>query len=140
FVLSQSRTAKAREIIAGVAKNGNPDLQLRAIRYLGAAGGTDNRQILDDVYRTTNDTAIKRAILRGYMAAGDRAKLLAVAKSDSSAEIRSEAIQQLGAMRAIPELTELYQSESVPEIKRRILQGLASGGASDKLIELARTE
>ena len=37
FVLSQSRTPKAREIIAGIAKGGaNPDLQLRAVRYLGA--------------------------------------------------------------------------------------------------------
>ena len=36
FVLSQSRSTRARDIIAGVAKgNGNPDLQLRAIRYIG---------------------------------------------------------------------------------------------------------
>jgi hypothetical protein len=140
FVLSQSRTAKAREIIAGVAKNGNPDLQLRAIRYLGAAGGTENRQILDDVYRTTNDSAIKRAILRGYMAAGDRAKLASIAKSDSSAEIRGEAIQQLGGLRAAAELTDLYQSESSTDLKRRIIQMLGAAGGFDKLSELARTE
>src|SRR5436853_243741 len=40
FVLSQSRSPRARDIIAGVAKgNGNPDLQLRAIRYVGMMGG-----------------------------------------------------------------------------------------------------
>jgi len=75
FVLGQSRSAKAREILAGVARNGNPDLQLRAIRYLGAAGGTDNRQLLDDVYRSSNDMAVKRAIIRSFMTSGDRAKL-----------------------------------------------------------------
>ena len=49
FVLSQSHVARARDIIAGVAKgNANPDLQLRAIRYIGIMGGPDNRQILAD--------------------------------------------------------------------------------------------
>lgn len=140
FVLSQSRSAKAREIIASVAKTGNPDLQLRAIRYLGAAGGTDNRQLLDEVYRTSNDIAVKRAILRSLMTSGDRPRLLSIAKSDSSAEIRGEAVQQLANMRASAELSELYQSESSPEVKRRILMGMAAAGTSDRLIDLARTE
>src|SRR6476620_4769502 len=61
FVLSQSHSARAREIIAGVARgNANPDLQLRAIRYIGIMGGTDNRQILSDVYRSSTDVAVKR--------------------------------------------------------------------------------
>ena len=72
FVLSQSHSARAREIIAGVAKgNANPDLQLRAIRYIGIMGGPDNRQILADVYKTSNDPAVKRSILRSFMTAGD---------------------------------------------------------------------
>ena len=140
FVLGQSRSAKAREILAGVARTGNPDLQLRAIRYLGAAGGTENRQLLDEVYRTSNDTAVKRAILRGFMTSGDRAKLLSVAKSDTSAELRGEAIQQLGAMGGSAELSELYQSEASAEVKRRIIQGLFVSGSFDKLSELARSE
>src|SRR5262249_41356447 len=39
FVLSQSQSARAREIIAKTAKGAvDPDVQLRAIRYLGAIG------------------------------------------------------------------------------------------------------
>ena len=54
FVLSQSHSARAREIIAGVASgNANPDLQLRAIRYIGIMGGAgqppDSRRRLQDV-------------------------------------------------------------------------------------------
>ena len=45
----------------------NPDLQLRAIRYLGIMGGPDNRQILSDVYKTSNDPAVKRSIPRSFM-------------------------------------------------------------------------
>src|SRR5262249_20287686 len=80
-VLSQSHSAKGREIVAGVAKGGgNPDLQLKAIRYIGMMGGADNRQILADVYRTSNDVAVKRAILRSYMTSGDRERLFTLAK------------------------------------------------------------
>jgi len=129
FVLSQSRSARAREIITTVAKSGNPDVQLRAIRYLGAIGGPENRQILDEVYRTSTDLAIKRAILRSFMVAGDRPRLLALAKTESSPELRGEAIQQLGIVHASAELSDLYLSESSVDVKKRILQAMFVSGA-----------
>jgi HEAT repeat protein len=141
FVLSQSHSARAREIIAGVAKgNANPDLQLRAIRYIGIMGGQDNRQILADVYKTSNDAAVKRSILRSFMTSGDKDRLFAAAKSETDASLRGEAIRQLGVMHASSELAQLYQSESSVEIKKSILQSMFVGGDSDKLIELAKNE
>jgi tetratricopeptide (TPR) repeat protein len=141
FVLSQSRGGKARDIIAGVAKgNSNPDLQLKAIRYLGIMNGTDNRQLLADVYKGSSDPAVKRAILRSFMVAGDRDRLLAVAKTESAPELRGEAVQQLGVMHAGTELNELYQSESSADVKKRILQAMFVGGQSERLIELAKGE
>jgi HEAT repeat protein len=140
FVLSQSRTARAREIITGVAKGGNPDLQLRAVRYLGAIGGTENRQILEEVYRSTTDIAVKRAVIRNFVPAGDRARLLEIARTEKSPELRGEAIQQLGAMRATTELSELYNSEPSIDLKRRIIQSLMVSQATDRLIEIAKSE
>jgi tetratricopeptide (TPR) repeat protein len=140
FVLSQSRSTRAREIITNVARTGNPDLQIRAIRYLGAIGGPENRQLLDDIYRGTTDTAIKRQILRGLNNSADRARLVALAKTETSPELRGMAVQQLGAIHADAELSELYQTESSVDIKRRILQGMAASGNADRLIEIARTE
>jgi tetratricopeptide (TPR) repeat protein len=141
FVLSQSRGARARDIIAAVAKgNSNPDLQLKAIRYLGIMNGTENRQLLADVYKSSPDPAVKRAILRSFMVAGDRERLLAVAKSETSPELRGEAIQQLGVMHAGAELNDLYQTESSADVKKRILQAMFISGQSDKLIELAKSE
>ena len=141
FVLSQSRSARAREIITGVARgNANPDLQLRAIRYIGIMGGTDNRQILADVYKSTNDPAVKRSILRSFMTANDRERLFAAAKSETDAGLRAEAIRQLGVLRAGGELSQLYQTEGSVEIKKSILQSMFVGGDSDKLIELAKNE
>ena len=141
FVLSQSHSAKARDIIAGVAKgNANPDLQLRAIRYIGIMGGTENRQILADVYRSSTDTAVKRSILRSYMTAGDKDHLLIAAKSETDVTLRGEAIRQLGVIHASAELAQLYSSESTVELKKSILQSMFVGGDSDKLIELAKSE
>ena len=141
FVLSQSRSPRARDLIANVARgNANPDLQLRAIRYLGIMGGADNRQVLADVYRGSPDVSVKRAILRSFMVGGDRERLLAVAKTESNAELRGEAVQQLGVMNAGAELNELYQTEQAVEVKKRILQAMFVGNQSDKLIELAKSE
>jgi hypothetical protein len=140
FVLSQSRSARAREIITNIARTGNPDLQIRAIRYLGAMGGPENRQLLDEIYRGTTDTAVKRQILRGLNNSTDKARLLSLAKTESSLELRGLAVQQLGAIHADAELWDLYQSESSIDVKRRILQSMAASGNADRLIEVARNE
>src|SRR5205823_1804348 len=108
--------------------------------YLGAMGGPENRQLLDEIYRGTTDTALKRQILRSMNNAGDRARLLAIAKTDTSAELRSQAIQQLGVIHADAELWDAYQSESSADVKRGIVQALRSSGNADRLLEIARTD
>jgi HEAT repeat protein len=141
FVLSQSRSSRAREIIAGAAKgNANPDLQLKAIRYLGMMGGADNRQVLADAYRASADPAVKRAVLRSYMVSGDRERLFGLAKSETDAALRGEAVRQLGVMHGTSELAQLYQSESSVDVRKQILQAMFVGGDSEKLIELAKGE
>ena len=141
FVLSQSGTARAREIMGNVARGAaNPDLQLRAIHYLGIMGGAENRQILSDVYRASSDAAVKRSIIRSFMVSGDRTRLLGLARSETTPELRGEAVQQLGVMGAHAELAELYSSETSVDVKKRIIQAMFVGGSADKLVDLARTE
>jgi hypothetical protein len=142
FVLSQSRSAKALEILGNVAKGrGNPDLQMRAIRYLGVMNAPGNDQILQDAYRSSTDEAVKRAILRSYMVSGNRARLAAIAgDANSSPALRGEAVQQLGVMHATDELARLYARESAPEVKRRIIQGLFVSQDATRLVQLAKAE
>jgi HEAT repeat protein len=141
FVLSQSRSSRARDIIAGAAKGSvNPDLQLRAIRYLGAIGGPENRQVLDDAYRATSDVAVKRAVIRSFSAVGDRQRLLALAKSEKEPQLRGEAVRSLGAIGATAELDELYQSETSPEVKNQIIRGMVASGNVGSLTKLATSE
>src|SRR5437899_200976 len=74
------------------------------------------------------------------MTSNDRARLLALAKTEKDDALRGEAVRQLGNMRAGAELSELYQSEHSTEVKKQILQGMFQGGFADKLIELAKGE
>ncbi len=68
FVLAQCRSPKARDLLAQIAKGAtNPDVQLKAIEYLGVNGSRENQQLLSEVYRSSNDTNVKRAILRSFM-------------------------------------------------------------------------
>jgi tetratricopeptide (TPR) repeat protein len=140
FVLSQSRSARARDILGNIAKGGaNPDLQLKAIRYLGVSAGND--QILEDAYRSSSDEAVKRAIIRSFMVSGNRARLVTIAgDTNSSPALRGEAVQQLGVMRAGDELARLYARESTPEVKKRIIQGLFVSRDATRLVELAKAE
>jgi HEAT repeat protein len=103
-------------------------------------GGAETRQVLETVYRSAMDTAIKRAVIRSFMTSGDRERLLSIAKTENSPELRGEAIQVLGAMRATTELSELYGRESSVDIRKQIMQALLVTGNADKLLELAKDE
>lgn len=141
FVLAQTNSPRARQIIAGIAKGaGNPDLQRRAIQYLGTNGTRENRELLAEIYAASNDIDVKRRILRAFMVAGDRARVLAAATGESTPELRSEGVRQLGVMGAHEELWQLYQKESSVDVKKQIIQAMFVGGNATRLIELANAE
>jgi tetratricopeptide (TPR) repeat protein len=141
IVLSQSRSARARQIIADIAtKNPNPDLRYAAIRHLGTRPDTESQKVLSDAYGSTTDTATKRYILRSLMSGNARDKLLAIAKSEKSPELRSEAARQLGNIRGTTELEELYRTETDKAVKQQILQSLGAAQATQLLGQVARSE
>lgn len=141
FVLAQSESPKARAVLANVAKgNSLPDLQERAIQYLGVHGGTENRALLSEIYSASNDVSIKRRVLRAFMVAGDKDRVMAAATGEKTPELRAEAVRQLGVMGAHAELAQLYQKETDVEVKKQILRAMFVGGDADRLIQLARGE
>jgi HEAT repeat protein len=141
FVLSQTDSPRATDILTRIAKDGsNRDLQSRALKYLGIMGGENSRKILADVYTTSNDIEIKRSVLKSFMISGDRARLYSLAKAEQNAQLRGDAVRQLGVMGARNELAELYESETSIDVKKSIIQAMFIGGSADKLGELARKE
>jgi hypothetical protein len=144
FVLSQSRLPKAREIISGIARGGaNPDLQLRAIRYLGAIGGPESRQALEAVYGGANDAATKRAVMQALVASGATDKLIDIARTDKDPDNRRIAIRYLGSNndgKASEALRGIYTTDASPEVKREIINALGRRDSGAVLVQLARAE
>jgi HEAT repeat protein len=141
YVLAQSKSPRAREVLRNYAKGSStPDLQSQAIQYLGVHGGAESRAVLAEVYSATADVDVKRRILRAFMVAGEKDRLFKAAQGEQNAELRGEAVSQLGNMQAHEELWQLYQKESAVDIKRRIIRSMMAGGSLDRLIELAKAE
>jgi hypothetical protein len=141
FVLAQNQNPAARAVVVKIAKGGgNPELQLRAIQYVGRTRTAESREVLAQAYGTTTEPGVKRMIIRTYMEAQDRERLLGLARTETDPALRMEAVRQLGNMRAGAELAELYARESSPEVKKQILRGMANGGSIDRLIVVVETE
>jgi len=105
FVLSQSRSPKARDIMISTAKNNaNPELQLRAIRYLGFMGNED-RDLLPGIYRASADASVKRAIVNTLFMQRNAKSLVDVARSEKDPQMKKEIVSKLSIMKA-PEATD----------------------------------
>jgi hypothetical protein len=141
FVFSQSGYPQALSVVVKTAKDTKtPELQKRAVRYLAIVGGDETKKALNEVYATSKDVVVRRAVMKAYLITGDRVKLLKLAKTEPNVELRSDAVTQLGAMGARDELADLYKNESATEIRKRIIQAMFMCGCFDKLLEIARTE
>jgi TolA-binding protein len=144
FVLAQSRSDKAHDIVGRYAKGGsNPDLQLMAVQYLGTYRSKESRQLLYEVYGSVHDVNVKRAVLRGFEMSRDIDDLSKIARSEPNVDLRREAVRQLGNMRddqGTSTLVSIYGSDSDKEIKTEILNSLRNQGAAKQIVECARKE
>jgi HEAT repeat protein len=140
FVLAQSNSPRAREVLKGIAKgNSTPELQSRAITYLGTHGGAESRAALAEIYGATTDVPTKRRILRAFAVAGERDRLFAAAQSEQNAELRLEAVRQLGVHGGHAELQQLYAKETSADVKKQIISAMGTSGNTTRLAEIARS-
>jgi hypothetical protein len=141
FVIAQSGLPQAQAILEKVALGQrSPDLQRKAVEYLGMFGGEKSRKTLAEVYASSTDESVKHAVLRSYTMSGDRQSLFNAAKNEKDESLKREAIRQLGISGGQSELEQLYQSEGSTDTRREILQGFFLGGDSQKLAEVAQSE
>jgi len=146
FVLAQSSVPKAQQLLEQVARGGgNPDLQVKAITYVGAARrkeGAGNGQLLSEIYASTSDANVKRAILSAYMANRDTEHLLLVAKTEKMPELRLDAIRYLGSASGASgdALVAIYGSDQDRQVKQTIVETLFAHGNAKALVDLARNE
>ena len=140
FVLANNSSPKAQQLLEQIARGGaNPDLQLQAILYIGRNGKQANRgQLLVEIYNSTQDQAVKRAVLNALVSAKDKDHLVQLARSEKNSDLRLDAIRYVGSSADQAEMWTFYQSESDPAVKAELLRLLS--GNTEKLIEIARSE
>jgi HEAT repeat protein len=144
FVLAQSRSAKARDIIANTARNNaNPDLQIRAIRYMGMMQSSDTNDLLAGIYRSSTDASVKRAIIQSYFQNGNADRIGEIARTEKDSDVRRLAIRDLGMMNrpgTSEALVAIYKADSSTDIRREVLNALFIHREAKALVDLARAE
>jgi tetratricopeptide repeat protein len=142
FVLAQSNSPEARDLITKMAKGEgvNPLVQEKAIQALGMYRADSGREILGQIYASSTDPDVKKAILRALMMSGDKARIFTAAKSEKDTDLRIEAIRQLGMMNDRDDVWQLYQSETSVDVKKEILKSIWQSGDVDRVSQLAMNE
>src|SRR5438309_198807 len=68
FILAQSGQPQAMDILANIARGqSNPELQSKAVEYLSMFGGDKSHKLLNDIYSSSNDESVRRAVIRSYL-------------------------------------------------------------------------
>ncbi|MGA3016179.1 MAG: HEAT repeat domain-containing protein [Bryobacteraceae bacterium] len=140
IVLGLNSSPRARQDLEQIARGGNPDLQLDAIRYLARGKDSNYGQLFAEIYAASSDVNVKRAILSSYSTTKDKDRLLQIAKTEKNPDLRNYAIGVLGEIDGQPEIWQIYQSETTPEAKASLLGYMRENGSLDKLVEVARTD
>lgn len=140
YVIAENNTPKAQQMLEQVARGGNPDLQVRAIQFMSEKRNPNTPKILLEIYTSTSDPAVKRAILDSFSNNRDKDRILTILKSERDGNMRRQAIDRLGDVDGQPELWQIYQSETTTEGKMAVLEAMHRNGNIDKLVEVARTD
>ena len=144
YVLAQNTQPRARQIILNYAKGqGNPDLQLEAIRYLRMT--SKDRQAtaaeLRQIYESTPDIAVRRSIISAYTETWDRQSLVTIASNQGTpTALRTQAVSGLANVAAPTELWSLYTKETDKDLKLHMVSAFGSMQAFDQLVQIVKTE
>ncbi|MEK6629587.1 MAG: hypothetical protein AABY89_02505, partial [Acidobacteriota bacterium] len=106
--------------------------------------GTENQQLMSEIYAVSQDKDVKRRILQGFMVSADVEHLVQVARAERDPKLRLDAIRMLGVQnrgKTGTVLAELYWAEGQnKDIKREIVNGLFVQGNVTALVAIARKE
>jgi len=157
FVLAQIDQPRARATLLSYAKgSGNPDLQRRAIEYLGQRGQKATAGELIEIYNSTTDVDIRSSVIRAFQSAGAKSPLLAIAGGAPGGPgvpgggganavvsvdgLRRQAIQSLTDLASPQELWPLYQKEENRDLRVQWVGVFSTMGAVDQLLQVVKTE
>lgn len=140
YLLALSDQPRARQILLNYAKGtgGNPDVQRQAILYIASQSKKQTTSgELADIYNSTQDIDVRKAIVEAYTTTGDARSLLLVASaSGSPIDIRRQAINGLSSLPASQDLWQLYQKEENKDLRLLMVRAFSA----DQLMQALKTE
>jgi hypothetical protein len=100
FVLAQSRSAEAQAVLndAVMGKMG-PELERQAIQSVAVFQGKKANDTLAEVYRSTSDAKIKRAVISAFFITQDAPRMVELARSEKDMELKRGIVSQLALMK-----------------------------------------
>jgi HEAT repeat protein len=153
YVLAGLEAPRAHQVLLSYAKgSGNPDLQRKAISYLGSRGQKTTAAELIDIYNSTTDYDVRYAVIGAFRSAGAKTPLMALASSGTLAgqqvnvvdardlALRSRAISGLADLASAQELWPLYLKEEHKDLRAQWVSVFASMGAVDQLMQIVKSE
>ncbi|HTK94092.1 MAG TPA: HEAT repeat domain-containing protein [Terriglobales bacterium] len=140
FVLAQSDSPRAQQAIANIAKGQQyPELQRKAIQYLGVNGTSQNKRSLVEIYNATNDVAVKRTVIHAFLTCDGKEELLAVVRNERDQDLRRDAIHTMGAMGAHNELHQMFSAAQNDADRKAVIEALGISDDVPFLAQIART-
>jgi HEAT repeat protein len=126
FVISQSDGPEARKTLHDVARgSAHPELQLKAVEYLGIAGDVE---ILAELARQEKNPPVRSQAIRGLglvESEKSSAALRSIYSSSSDTSIRKAVLEALFIQENARALIDLYRTEKDREVRREIVRYLS---------------
>lgn len=137
FILAQTETARAAEILAGLARTPSSPLRDEAIQALAVSDEPAAVEELAEIYRSSGDMQTKHQILSALVAS-DAARVTAdLAIEETDPELRRQAIHTLGAMEATDQIERLAEALG-PEYRREIFEAYGIADQPAPLLRVLR--
>jgi hypothetical protein len=115
FVLALNEDPRARAILVRYAKGGGtPELQAEAVRHLVSRGSNQTDGVeLREIYMSTQDISVRRAVVSALGAANDAATLVALARTETNLDLRRSLVSALSKLAGKNQVAADYLGEMI---------------------------
>lgn len=98
-MLGQNQSPDAQALLRDVAMGKfAPAEQKRAIQMMGVFQGKAGNPTLAEIYRSTQETEIKRAVISAFFVSGDAPRMVELARNEKDLRLKHDIVAQLALM------------------------------------------
>lgn len=99
FLLARTGSPKAKDTLLRLARNGNPDIQVKAINSFRKMEPRESQPVLAQLYGEAGSKEVKQHVLSALYDAQGAKELVAIARKESDADLKKRAVRYLTNMK-----------------------------------------